>query len=840
MDNSGDFAQILDRLRAVLQGMDAKEFERLCAALVGSLLDVPIAVAKSGFQFGGDAGTAGRFERNLRIEAKRYADTTTLKDRELIGEIDHALRIDSMLEGWFLAATREVSEQLLHSLIQKGEKEGVPVVVIDWAQEAIPALAALCSSSPSTVAEFAGGEAGKLAEQISPEATSRLDLLKREMLSWQLGYSSLVDCTHEAFDRIWRSREDAIGTFGQDVAGGAAPKIRRKESYAALNEWWSNLESPAVPALLCGLEGDGKTWAALDWVSGRMDDLPILIPMPSFAFAGLKNTNPSSILDFLSERLKEITGLRDTQYWNKKLGRLLSRPAEEGPAILLCIDGMNQEPDVPWLKLIQALQSSTFSGRVRIVATTRKHHFEEKLNHLHGLLEAPKLVLIEQFDDTPGGELDQRLEMDGLNRSDLHPDLISYARTPRLYGLVVRLRGVLDHNEAVTVHRLLWEYGRNSFGLKNDSSFSEADWKAWLATIAENYRNGMGEYAPKNLSETLSQADLGPTDVYRRLSEIVDGQFLSRLPSGKFTLSDVAVSHSLGAGLLFMLQDAAPTTQAEVENLLSDWLDPISGLDERSEILCAATNIMLGQQHSVSDVIAVELVSAWLATQNFSQDHKRQISGIARQLLSPLLRLLERNNSGPFRSARLTALNAIRSIPNKDNATLGMIAENASRWLTTFSREVDPPARQNAEAEKHRSDNLMKRVGRDEDGEYIMLGMCFNFVERDNVPAIYDIPELLEGYPLSSLIDLFERVAIANSLSRRIGFWDDLKWIIRLNEIDFQETASALKSRSLEVSQLIPEAGIHPELPLRVAALLLWLSCDEDNESEAVKLDVLP
>ena len=46
--------------------------------VVGVGLGVGVAVAKASFQHGGDAGTAGRQSRRLRIECKKYADTTPL------------------------------------------------------------------------------------------------------------------------------------------------------------------------------------------------------------------------------------------------------------------------------------------------------------------------------------------------------------------------------------------------------------------------------------------------------------------------------------------------------------------------------------------------------------------------------------------------------------------------------------------------------------------------------------------------------------------------------------------------------------------------------------------
>ncbi|WP_287103680.1 hypothetical protein, partial [Brevundimonas sp.] len=85
-----DTSARLARLKTILQGVTPKAFEEVAAALISELLDVGIAMAKSGFQHGGDAGSAGRQGRRFRIETKRYADGTDISNRELLGEIDHA------------------------------------------------------------------------------------------------------------------------------------------------------------------------------------------------------------------------------------------------------------------------------------------------------------------------------------------------------------------------------------------------------------------------------------------------------------------------------------------------------------------------------------------------------------------------------------------------------------------------------------------------------------------------------------------------------------------------------------------------------------------------------
>ena len=65
------YLKIQEELKQELQSeISASKFENLSAALLSKLLDVPIAVAKSGFQYGGDAGPAGRHGRWFRLECK--------------------------------------------------------------------------------------------------------------------------------------------------------------------------------------------------------------------------------------------------------------------------------------------------------------------------------------------------------------------------------------------------------------------------------------------------------------------------------------------------------------------------------------------------------------------------------------------------------------------------------------------------------------------------------------------------------------------------------------------------------------------------------------------------
>lgn len=143
---------------------------------------------------------------------------------------------------------------------------------------------------------------------------------------------------------------------------------------------------------------------------------------------------------------------------------------------------------------------------MRVMMSTRKHHFEDKLSSLRGLVVPALPVAVDVYDRAPGGELDQMLAFDGLTQADLHPDLVELARTPRLFKLVVRFRDRL-----VEARQVLSEYGRDTFGERAGKSFSEAEWRAWLAEIALGIENPTwARPSPWTMSKRTSRLSWSP------------------------------------------------------------------------------------------------------------------------------------------------------------------------------------------------------------------------------------------------------------------------------------------------------------------------------------------
>lgn len=825
-----------EKLKDELQkGGDPSKFERLVAALLDRLLGVLITVASKGFQHGGDAGPAGQQGRRFRLECKKYSNTTKFNERELRGEIDQALDRDEALEAWVLITTGSVSEQIRHSLFLKGKETGVPILILDWpnGNELTP-LAGLCAYAPDIVESKFSKEAGVLARELRPVLGDTIEKLNRDLQSWYLGFEMLRGVSHEKLEKIWNSPQEATAEFGQNTAGGAqVKKIKRTSVHNALTSWWQNPEKE-TPVTVVGYEGVGKTWATLHWIIDNKHNQPIILTIASSSMP-TGDVSETTVKELLANCLYEITQVQDSKHWLHRLNRLLKRPIDEGPVLTLFFDGLNQEPSVKWLKLLKVLQKEKFIGRVRVIISTRNHYFEEKLSKFRDLIFKPKHVGVGPFDIEPEGELDQMLKLEDLTRADLHPDVIELARNPRLFRLVIRLREKLLEPGELTIHRLLWEYGRDSLGERAGKSFSENGWKEWLREIAQEHRNGIREFSSRSLGQTLERSDLSENQVYQRLSEIIDGRFTTRNESGTFEIIPSILAHSLGLLLLDNLYQADSPTFEKLESKLTEWFDPISGLDKKAEILRAAVSILVGQDHPKKSLTSGVLVTAWLQTQNVPDEHRKELVGLASNLPDALLDAVEHSNSRVYSSARNWAVRALRTIPRTSTDILSLIVKRAYRWLCVVSLDFDPKA--SKENEKWRSEHFRKLIGTDSSGRINILGTEIELVNHNSSLLKSTVPSIIEGFRLAEIQPIFKAAAIEFAIRGTSRIWNDMKWLCLLNEIDSDETAETLRNLSESVLYQKPESHIHPDLPSHIAALLLWLTGQEKDDNKAVSID---
>ena len=316
------------------------------------------------------------------------------------------------------------------------------------------------------------------------------------------------------------------------------------------------------------------------------------------------------------------------------------------------------------------------------------------------------------------------------------------------------------------------------------------------------------------------------SEVYARLSDTIDGRFATRSASGDLQLSPTVIAHALGVALLNHLDQV---TSLKFDNLnaeLTKWLDPIAGLDEQAEILRAAVSILVEQGHAAEAPGPGVLVTAWLQSQNVPDEHRQELVDLAPQLPNALLDAIEYSNSHAHNSARVWAVNALSTIPRDDSAVLDMIVKRSCCWLGVVSYDGD-----------RRSDRLKRLIGIDTPGPITVVGVDLKLVDQSSGLLKAVVSLIAEGFPLANALPIFETAAVALAVGDRSSCWDGLKWLCQLNEVDSDETATTLRGLSEEISRRQPEQGVHRDLPKRFAALLLWLTGQDEDEDAAVSMD---
>ncbi|NVJ69052.1 MAG: hypothetical protein HWE08_01785 [Alphaproteobacteria bacterium] len=801
-----------------------RQLEELSAALLAQLLEVPIAVARSGFQHGADAGTSGRKGRRLRIETKRYGDTK-LNERELLGEIDQALRLDPAMEAWILVATQEVPEQIELALLNKAEQEGLPIVILDWKSYPLPYIVSLCISYPKITSEIIGNDLDKPFKSLKNFEKLGLANLKAELSEWALGYQAIREKSHNFLEQIWTDRSYSQSQFGQNVAGATQPDlIERKPISDKLSNWWNIPSQTAGPASLIGLEGTGKTWAAMQWMYSKKADMPITLLVPSGAaeFGGFPRY--LDILEFISRQIQEITRVQSELFWRSRLDRLLKRPNDEGPTILILLDGLNQDPSTNWRQLLQVLETEPFWGRVRTIISSRPHYFENRLNCLKTLVRPPQRIDIGDFDLSEGGEIDQLLGFHGVNRKDLGTDLLKLACNPRIFRLVISLKSKLQKTEQITFHRILWEYGKSACRQESGDNFSEQEWREWLNTAAKQFYTGDTDASESSIANAISSPLLSPSKTYSRLSAIVDSNFVSIENLGERKFEPSIVVHALALALLNTLTKQSDEPREGLAATLEQWLDPIAGLDERSEIMRAAVSIALANKQNIADDILSLLVLCWLQTQNIEEAHRREITALGQEIPTALLEAIYALTETPFRTAETLAINSIIAIPPDDTEAAIILNKFCCTWISKINSEPYGVSAQSKDIAERFNHKLEKRLGQSVPCTAEILGNLFEVSAVINTKVSRAIPSLVQSFPLHHFVDFFELASIVHALTGNLDIWSDLIWVKYLNNIDPGEFAAAIRIRAQEVGERKIEEQLEPKLQPQARSSLLWLA----------------
>ena len=820
-------------LLAELQKARPGTLEELTAHLLGLLLDIPFVVASAGNQFGADTGTAGNRGRHLRAECKRYSHGTRITAQEAFGHVARALTEDELLEVWILVTTQAVSEQVQSSLRRFGEKSGLPIVIIDWSLQHIPSLAALCTVAPESLGNTISEPAQEAAAALASTSEKAPGNLKRDLESWSLGFSSIRTRSLDHLNEIWKDPRYARTALGHDAAGGArSERVTRKLPSDDLTRWWNDRSSNSSPAVIVGRAGTGKTWATIDWLVVHQDRLPVVVVVASSVVKRDYTQSTEGFKHFLAIQLHALAGVRDETYWRKRLDQWLARPRDGEPYLLLVLDGLNQHSPVPWARLLQQTQSPEFTGRLQVVLNTRTHHFASRLGKLRRLVDDPTVITLGNYSDD---EMDQMLEFHGLTQADLSSDVLALARTPGLFDIVIRLRKSLPTN-GLTVHRVIWEYGRGTLGRHGEVSLTDDEWLDWLRVVAMKCRHNVMRYTLRSLLATASRPDLTENEVYGRLSDIIDGELVVPDPAGGgYRPRSTILAHALALAVIEHLTQLPEPTFDEVNQKLAQWLDPIERLDQTAEILRAAVAILIAEGRAERPPIPSAVLTTWLQTQNAPETHRQEVIDLAGEFPTALLDAIERSNSLTHNAPRRVAMLALRNVSREHGEVMAKIFARVTDWL----RVISLTTRHDADATSvpdWSSKHFISRIGTDGEGYVTILGCSFHLVIHEAPYCKAVIPAIIEGFPLALAQSVFEVLAIHESVALGQKLWNDFRWITCLNSNDYRPTAAILRSLANDIAGRPVETGIGANLPGEVARRLLLLTGNEKDEEEAASL----
>ena len=809
----------LEVLREELLKGSSDDLERLASKLLSAATGLSVRKAASGSQSGADAGTSTA-TRSIRVETKRYKDGTSLRERELLGEVAQAFQKDKLLEVWILAATREVPEQTVMALRKFSEEQGAPILIIDWSGE-LPFLALLCAACPNIVKDIYGSKAATASKAIMKQLDENraFENLKIELEQWSAGWAFTKEHCNKSIVETLTIQAESKALFRQNlsVANTDSCIVKREDISKQLNNWKS-VNTLGSPLFIIGKEGRGKSWALADWIFEQLDNNDIVLFCSSSEF---RNLHEFTVDVVLSHALSNRTGSLDKQYWLKRLKRFKDAPPNESQNIWLIIDGLNENPSADWHGLFLDAQREVWLPRIRVIASCRARYFEEQLNRGQSWSNQPTVIEIPLFTSE---QRDQTLNLHGVNAEELSESVLTLAKTPRICHLVAQISDQLMGAEDITYERLLFEYGKR-FNTDSKAALSDQVWHTFLQELAKASEEGLKSAKKNHIREWIDIRD--SEIVEAALSDIIDGNLIrsSEYEFGKFEFDSKLVLIANGLALWKLIESKQTINQEEIADLLATELEPLGGIDERPPIILAALTASILSEtpnNIIRPVIAALLVEG-ITSQNLKDEEEHSLLSYVKTIPYSYLDALKTLACSRHHDEASFFCWAIRRA-NTSLQVEDAVISVATDWIRIVSLnikgEVDKP-----EKERFHTKKMIRWLGHvPSEGELQLLGVPL-IIDYDN--TYHKLPlyalRLMQPFTNSKNPEFWRRYSVASVLENSNQITDYASWIVRLNRNDYDATCKVLKIVSDKIkSELTPELG-DKTFPNRSAANLLWL-----------------
>ncbi|MGZ9045892.1 MAG: hypothetical protein ACXW24_15835 [Telluria sp.] len=446
-------------------------------------------------------------------------------------------------------------------------------------------------------------------------------------------------------------------------------------------------------------------------------------------------------------------------------------------------------------------------------------------------------------------EFEEILKLHGMKRDHLHQSLQSLARTPRLFPLVYQLKDNAALKSDATVHRLLFEYGRDVLEQREGSAFTAEQWAQWLAGRALKYLasiNHANAFAKSvsigELEGSLAAPSLTPEHIRVRLSEVVDGNLFFEQKRQGVTTHLVLRKEAGVLGLALALLETLDLNGGDVDahfTALEEWIEPIGAIDQTAEILRAALSVISAGAGVDGDAKSDAILVTWINIQNPNATYETDVSVFGDSMPRSMLTVVERSSIRVRDAARHLSIQSLRRLPIARVADWKYIEHRLVRWAS----QLVVPRPENVADESHYAkghyEATLKRIGTASPGDKVVLGVLLHLNYQHSTEYSTAIPGILEGHDLSQFREVLLTAAIreASQVGGLGNTWNGFHWLASVGTPNESDTHRVLTELSEKLLQTPGEKGVHPRLRNRAAALLLRISGDEKMEIRASEID---
>ncbi len=773
-----------------LQSLNAsgkRSFEGLVGELLSQLTGVHFYAARSGDQGGRDGRAVITSGGEIAYECKRYSNETTLRDRELLGELAQAQQRRPELDVWILAASREVTDQNREPLENYGKDHGIDVVPLESVPSGTGTLDFLVAAYPQIVEKFADlNQLTKLAAALRTAANDvtarpKLNQLRQKFLKPDAGWPSWRESSHKEWNRVVSQKAATHFRFGQPLDVLSGNSIPRASAEAALNEWWAN--DPNRIFAMTGEEGDGKSWSVAQWITNKIQQSPHEFP-PAVFVPSRDSGSAGSLEELLLDNVKR---LMPNGNWKSKIDRWLEHREDNGkePVALIVLDGLNERQTHDyWRKIIESTFDKPWAGKVRLICTVRNRYWNDHFAKLSSVPAAP--FRLEPFSDA---ELRLVLKRHDLRLSDFPAELQSVLRKPRYFDLATKYRERVAESGDFTLARLYFEDWRDRVE-RSHREISESDFNDFLKRIAEKHRAGVDQLASSDIQSFIG-FDADSRIAFR---ELATGGVLEK----KGTEWKVSESRlPMGLGLLLSDDLASAAAGADLKEVINKWLEPHAGADMSGLIVEFAVLASVSQGAPPATVTA--LLQAWIDTQNPRSPKgdpvERRLAAYVPQCLGAYVTLSKSVWSGATENLWAQEV-LIRGfsywVRNSRQVVQGLIPV-LEEWLAMVP--IDGPAMLRRVAKMGAATESNTRVAElwpnaKANCDYDFDGYSLRVIDDDGwlrlSHAAFVIISFIEDR--RAFVPAFVRHTIAKSIHDSFDGQEELRWAIRSSKIDLSQT----------------------------------------------------